>query len=285
MKNSRSVVRGMIACGLALAMIGSVAAQTATEGSAKVVRIKGQARYTTGNNVWKYDLKVGSVVKPGTVIQTSTDPGSYVDLVIEGDMPMVRAVVNATGPTTQNAPNTGFQAKAEQNTVRIAENSVLGVDKLSSINTGADVVTDTQLDLKAGRIIGNVKKMSAASKYEIKLPNGVAGIKGTFYDISADGVVRVVTGTVVVAYVGQDGNVVTQTVGAGQQFDARTGQISPIPQSVMQELRRITPQGGGAYATPTKFNVGPEIFYVSPVRGKGPPFTPPGPPPVVPPGK
>ena len=27
--------------------------------------------------------------------------------------------------------------------------------------------------------------MSAASKYEVKIPNGVAGVRGTLYDIQA----------------------------------------------------------------------------------------------------
>ena len=68
---------------------------------------------------------------------------------------------------------------AEQNIVRMWENTLLGVDKLTFTQTGADVVTETQLDLKAGHIFGMVKKMSAASKYEVKIPNGVAGIRGT----------------------------------------------------------------------------------------------------------
>ena len=56
------------------------------------------------------------------------------------------------------------------------ENSALGIDKLTSMDTGSDSVTETQLDLKAGHIMGSVKKLSAASKYEVKIPNGVAGI-------------------------------------------------------------------------------------------------------------
>ena len=78
--------------------------------------------------------------------------------------------------------------------VRIWENTLLGIDKLTETQTGADVVTETQLDLKAGHIFGTVKKMSAASKYEVKIPNGVAGIRGTVYDISAEGVVKVSVG-------------------------------------------------------------------------------------------
>ena len=44
------------------------------------------------------------------------------------------------------------------------------------LERGADVVTDTELDLKAGHILGTVKKMSANSKYEIKLPKAALGL-------------------------------------------------------------------------------------------------------------
>ncbi len=280
MKRTRSLLNGLVACGVALAMVSTLAAQSAMEGAAKVVRIKGSARYTTGKGAWQ-PLKVGAVLRPGAVIQTSTDKGSYVDLVLgDGEGVMPRPVAyNPSAPSS--SASVTYLPRSEQNTVRVMENTVLGIDKLSTLQTGADVVTDTQLDLKAGRIMGNVKKMSAASKYEIKLPNGVAGIRGTFYDITADGIVRVITGSVVVATVSADGTVVTQVVNAGQQYDARTGQISPISQAVMKEIEPVIPTGPAQAAMPTSYKVGPEVHYVSPVRGK--PWWVPGPPPVVPP--
>src|SRR5205814_9579473 len=105
-----------------------------------------------------------------------------------------------------------YQPTAEQNIIRVWENSLLGIDKLTSMETGADVVTETQLDRKAGRIFGSVKKMSAASKYEVKIPNGVAGIRGTIFEITAEGIIRVASGSVVLAFVGADGTVTTQEV-------------------------------------------------------------------------
>ena len=87
--------------------------------------------------------------------------------------------------------------------MRLWGNTLLSIDKLTSTQTGADEVTETQLDLKAGHIFGTVKKMSAGSKYEVKVPNGVAGIRGTVYDISADGVIKVLSGSCVVAVVAQ----------------------------------------------------------------------------------
>jgi hypothetical protein len=107
------------------------------------------------------------------------------------------------------------------------------------METGADTVSETQLDLKAGHIFGSVKKMSAASKYEVKIPNGVAGIRGTVYDLTVEGVLKVTAGSVVLAYVGADSTVVTQVVLGGQEFDARSGQITPLPPSEMQTLLHI----------------------------------------------
>jgi hypothetical protein len=132
-----------------------------------------------------------------------------------------------------------YQPKTEQDAVRIFENTVLGIDKLTVDQTGADTVTETQLDLKAGSIFGAVKKLSAASKYEIKIPTGVAGIRGTIYFISADGVLRVLTGSVVLAYVSADGSVVTQVIAAGQQFDLRNAQFSSATGSALNDMRSL----------------------------------------------
>ena len=166
-----------------------------------------------------------------------------------------------------------YQPSAEQNIVRVKEDSILGIDKLTSMETGADVVTDTQLDLQRGKIFGNVKKMSAASKYEVKIPNGVAGIRGTTYEISADGLVRVTVGSVVMAYVGPDGTVVTQVVMGGQQFDARTGQITPIPNDLMKDMDasgRDSRIFMGNESRPTEFTEDHTIYRVSPTHGHHP---------------
>ena len=231
MKNNRNLLKGLVACGIALAMVSSLAAQTPEQGAAKVVRMKGSARYTTGGNVWQ-PLKLGAVLKPGAIIQTGLDKGSYVDLVLgDGNAPLPSSpVTRPVGSANAVPPNAGGGggAKADQNVVRLFENTVLGVDKVTNMNTGADAVTETQLDLKAGHILGTVKKMSANSKYEIKLPKGVAGIRGTWYDLTADGLLKVMDGSVVLAHVKDDGTVVTQVVNSNQQFNSQTGQLTPL---------------------------------------------------------
>ncbi len=237
MKQTRRLINGLVACAAVFALVSIAAAQT--EGTAKVIRIKGPARFTTGNNVWQ-PLKVGTVLKPGSIIQTSTEEGSYVDVALGAvNAPVPRPA--AFQPSIPSSMAVGYTPSAEQNVVRIWQNSALGIDRLSSQQTGAQEVTDTQLDLKQGHITGNVKKMSAASKYEIKLPNGVAGIRGTLYDITSDGVVQVYVGSLVLSWVDpKSGQVTTQVVMGGQQYDARTGQLTPLPESAMRSLQTVS---------------------------------------------
>jgi hypothetical protein len=218
MKETQSILNSLVACGVALAMVSTLAAQSGDQSAAKVVRLKGAVRYSTGNNVWQ-PLKLGDVVRPGTAIQTAAD--SRVDLVL-GD---------ASAPVARPMPSDmiSYQPMAEQNVVRLWENTLMGVDKLTEMRTGEAVVTETALDLKAGHITGSVKKMSAASKYEVKLPNGVAGIKGTIYECYAEGVIKVREGSIVVAYPGANGAIVTQVIMSMQMFDIRTGILSPLP--------------------------------------------------------
>lgn len=238
MKYTRSVITGFLACGMVLAMVSSALAQTTKEGAAKVVRIVGSARYSTGGGVWQ-PLNVGDIVRPGTTIQTDREQGSYVDIVLgDGGTPAVASrTTGDIAPVTVGYTTVRKTAVGQYNTVRLFENTVMGVDKLTAVDTGADLVTETQLDLRAGRILGNVKKQSAASRYEIKLPNGVAGIRGTIFEITADGRIRVAEGTVVLSVVDADGKVQTRVISGGNEYDPRTDQILPLSADVLSGLQ------------------------------------------------
>ena len=260
MKKTRSILNSLVACGVALAMVSTLAAQSGDQTAAKVVRLKGAVRYSTGNNVWQ-PLKLGDVVRPGTAIQTASD--SRVDLVL-GD---------ASAPVARPLPADmmSYVPTAEQNMVRLWENTLMGVDKLTEMRTGEAVVTETALDLKAGHITGSVKKMTAASKYEVKLPNGVAGIKGTVYECYAEGVIKVREGSMVVAYTGANGAIVTQVVMSMQMFDIRTGILSPLPDTdktgidgIIRELQTglfLVPQG----LRPPNVNQIEPLIYIQPI--------------------
>src|SRR5437016_4865726 len=190
-----------------VALIGALAGsstQAGEMGKAVVRSIRGSAQYAEGSN-W-LPLRVGQILKPGSIVRTANE--SQVDLFMD-----------------QNGP-----------VVRLVENTQLGIDKLNFDATGIDTVIETQLDLKSGRILGIVMKMSHDSKYEIKTPNGVAGIRGTEYDVWATSVVRVISGSLVVVYVKSDGTVVTQVVNAGEMFVPSEGAVRPIPADQLSQL-------------------------------------------------
>jgi hypothetical protein len=262
MKQNNRIVNWLIACGLALAMVTSVSAQTAKDRTGKVVKLKGAARYSVGNNVWQ-PLKLGDIVKSGTLIQTAA--GSFVDLVLGGDGNLVAP--RAGSPSSSGG--VGYAPKAEQDVIRVKEDSVLALDRLSVIDTGTDQVTDTQLDLRSGKVFGSVKKLNATSRYEIKLPNGVAGIRGTVYQISAEGVVQVLTGSVVISWVAPDGTPRTETVNGGFQFDARTGQTTPLPQPIADQMTQDVSEGILVPAPPTTFIEDRTVYFVSPTQDVG----------------
>jgi hypothetical protein len=228
-----------ICCALALA-VASAPAQS--NGTAQVVRLKGAARASSGNFVWQ-PIKVGDVLQPGTMIQTSADPGSYMDLALGGNQtPAPQSMVYRPSIPSSFAPaTTTFQPTSEQNTIRVWGDGILAIDILSTIQTGEQPVTHTQLDLKRGHLTGNVKKLSAASKYEIKFPNGVAGVRGTVFDIQAAGIIKVYLGSMVVAWVDpQTQKVTTQTITGGQSYDVSTSQFSALPTESMDELGQLT---------------------------------------------
>jgi hypothetical protein len=275
MKQIRNVIHGLVACGVIFAMVSSVAAQTAVQGKAKVVRIKGPARYNLGDNNWQ-QLKVGMLLSAGTVIQTAKEAESFVDIVLVDPNASVTGATTYKPSVPSSTSSAAVQADINQNIVRIYENSALSIDKLNFSHTGADIVTDTQLELKSGRIAGSVKKMSAASRYDVKLPNGVAGIRGTTYYIDGNEV-KVLDGSVVVAYTDpKSGNTVTQEVKAGQKLDMRTGLISNLTPGEINALKTVEGLIVSMGTEPTTISLEqPVEIFSSPVNGSSA-GTPPG---------
>ena len=224
----------------------------------------GDARYFLAGDSTPHVLKTGMILKSGTTVQTASGLNNYVDIVLNNSS-AIAAPPASPSEISQASQVSHSMPKAEQDGIRIFDNTVLLIDKLTLTATGADTVTDTELDLKAGSILGTVKKLSPSSKYEVKIPNGVAGIRGTIYFLSANGILRVVSGRVVIAYVGPDGNVVTQPVNAGEQFDTNTGLVTPISAPTLLDLIRYS-LDFRIFTRPITF-VAPDhrIYFVSPV--------------------
>jgi len=290
MKKTRSLVGSLLACGVALAMITTVTAQTTQERVVKVLRVKGPARYMAPGGQWQ-NLSAGTVLHAGYVVQTAKDsPGSFVDLVVgEG------VGVQASGPPMGVNPyafwaGTGVhKPRLDQDGIRLMENTALAIDKLLVTDTGEATITETQLDLRKGHIIGNVKKMTAGSRYEIKYPNGVAGIRGSTYDMNltestANGqtvvncVLGMVNGSAVLSFIKPDGSTIAQTILPTQSFDTSTGVMGTIPpdlQSYVQQVimdMTVPQQVEVRFITPSQAVITP----VSSTKGVGLPPTPGG---------
>lgn len=231
----------MMAAVLTLALVSNATAENSKVRTGKVVRIKGDARYSTGNKVWQ-PLKVGATLKSGNVVQTAAN--SFVDIVIneEATAEAVALKPISMSASSSSASSGGGGASViptpDQDVVRVLDDSYLVFDSLTATATSADTVTETLLDLKKGSIFGSVKKQAAASRFEVKTPNGVAGIRGTIFLISTSSI-SCLTGSVVCAYTDAQGNVGTQVVGAGQQFNIITHESGAIGGAVMSSLRSM----------------------------------------------
>ena len=143
--------RRTAACVLLIALCAgtnSLQAATSVPGIAEVRAITGSATFTTNGSPAR-PLKTGMRLHSGATIKTG--PGSVVDLFL------------------------GSSA----GTLRLAENSVLAIGTLTLTDTGVDTAVEVDLELPDGDIYFNVNKLSKASRYEVRMPNGVAGIRGT----------------------------------------------------------------------------------------------------------
>jgi hypothetical protein len=216
MKSTQILFTWLAVVGLALATAGTASAQDGQR-TAEVVRLKGSARYSTDGGTWQ-PLKIGTMLSNGAVIQTAED--SNVDVVFsEGKSPVRRPRVGEFS---------SFSPTVSRDVIRIQADSVMAIDKMTATDTGADKITETQVDLRSGSLAGAVRKVSAASTFEIKIPNGVAGIRGTLFAITALGVIQCWEGSLAIAIGGGPDGPKVEILEAGYQYDIRTGQITPV---------------------------------------------------------
>jgi hypothetical protein len=145
--------------------------------------------------------------------------------------------------------------------------TMLAIDKLTISDTGVDTVSDTELDLWQGRIFASVKKLSAASQYLVKIPNGIAGVRGTLFEIDASGWCAVLKSSVVLAIAGPHDAVTTYVVGEGNQLNPQTGQISPLPPDLLNLLQQISRALDTVYVEIVSFTYDRTFCFISPTSG------------------
>jgi hypothetical protein len=147
----------ILACALALALAGITVLHAAEEGrkegKASVRSVRGKVEYNDHGN-W-VPLKPNMKFASGVSIRTG--PKGVTDISVNGLSSAVR-ITNAT---------------------------TLEIKEMSYVGSAREGDTTTMLNLLSGTVLGNVKKISANSRYEITTPHGVAGIRGTDWLVSA----------------------------------------------------------------------------------------------------
>ena len=146
--------------------IGSAPGPGAQQGYAQAQSIRnGQAEYSLDGREWK-ELTIGLRLSSGAMVRTDTN--AFVDLFLKHNGPVVR----------------------------VTPDTLLILKKLYFETSDQETVIQTLLYLPQGRILGAVKKLSAFSTYEVLTPEDTVGIRGTQYDVSANGRIEVFEGAV-----------------------------------------------------------------------------------------
>jgi len=265
--NKLKFLLGVAVCG---AIFSAAVAQAGIQGYGTVIRSVGLASYSLGDNQW-HPLQAGKYLPVGATIRTGHD--GIVDIVLGKEVSMPQAAWQPQRISfAPDAPVRGlinYKPAVEQNIIRVTPDSVVAIDKLTIIDTGADTVSDTELNLKQGKIYASVKKLTGASQYFIKLPNGIAGVRGTLFSISADGTINCYEskgGGVLLSLVGADGNATTYTVLPGQGFSPGDP-AAALPANVMSDLGSIFTSLCTSYFQAVDFSFDHTRTYVSPTQG------------------
>ena len=255
-------------CGFVLMLTAGASAQSIQPGVVTVVRVVGEARYSLGDGKW-HPLVAGKILAAGAVIQAGHD--AAVDIILGKKilMPQAEPLPDRISLAADSDVRgyVSYKPSVEQNVIRMTSDTMLAIDKLTVSDTGVDTVSDTELDLRQGRIYCSVKKLSGASQYLIKIPNGIAGVRGTLFVIDASGYVGVLKNSVVLSIIGSDGKPTTVVVGEGSQFDPKNGLITPLPAGSNAGLDQIITALRTLYWGAVNFNFDWTQCHISPIHG------------------
>jgi hypothetical protein len=272
MKNFKIVLAAIV--GIAIAGIATTAsAQQATkQGYATAVRVEGIVTYSLGKGQPEYPLVAGKYLPPGAIIFTKDN--GVCDLILgkSVDLPQAKWAPDRISPAPDAAVRgyVTYKPTADQNAVRLTPNSTLAIDKLSIVDTGADTVADTELDLQKGKIFASVRKLSGASQYIVKLPNGVAGVRGTMFSISVDGSVACFESTgggVILALTLADGSSKTFVIAPGYLMDPTTGQPATMTPQLQHVLKDVFDALRTTYFQVVNFEFDHTGCFISPTTG------------------
>ena len=214
--NSFRSMGGLVArltVGVALFALASAAQAAVEKGSASVITVQGGAEYSTDGTTWT-SLKRGESLREGAIIRTSTSAAADLDLGRNGSR------------------------------LRVMPGSTVALTALTYEQTGLETIVNTQIDLRSGKVVGAVQKLSSTSKYEVKTAKTVATVRGTRYSMEADGKLVVAEGSVVVVSLKEDGSSVTRVVNASEVFSPVSGSVVAAQDAELGDV------GGSASSVP-----------------------------------
>jgi hypothetical protein len=156
--NIMKILRLLCILCLVLGVAGLGYTQEMTKRTATVSDFKGNVEVKTSATEWA-PAKIGLILNEGDAISTKTDSWALLSL-------------------------DGAQATA---TVEVKSNSQLKLAEL--IENKAENVQNTLLDLSIGEILIKAKKVrSDKSKFEVKTPTSIVGVKGTTFSVTVEAV-------------------------------------------------------------------------------------------------
>ncbi len=227
-------IKAMAFCAIAVLSTTTAHAQARAR-EAIVTALAGDVRYSAGGTGAFTPVSSRSSLHEGDVIKTGR--GSHVDVDM-GD-------------------NVGV--------IQVAPNSTVTLQTMKVTRTEADVVTETDLDLKQGALFFKVNKLAKASRYEITTPKGIAGIRGTTGYINADGTLVIGDGVGAISYPKPGGGTDTFVLRDGEMVGPEDKPPHPAPgpllRDIVDALRDAATHGLGQDVKPF---VPPVDFFVSP---------------------
>ena len=268
-------VKFLLAAFASMLMVSAAtaAALETKPGCATVVRVEGQVDYNLGDGNW-HPLVAGKALPPGSTIRTHFNGHTDIVLGREVEFPQAKSVPQRIGQAAdaQVVGYVDYRPSAEQNVIRLTPDTTVSIDKLFITDTGADSVGDTELNLTQGKIFCSVKKLNGASQFLVKIPKGIAGVRGTKFSIDIFGTVvcfESSNGGVVISFTGANGIPVTYLVTPGSILDPVTGQLANLSPSDLAFINEVFSSLRTLYLIILNFDYDRTECFVSPGR----PFT------------
>jgi hypothetical protein len=192
---------------LAVGFSGTALYAQPASGTVTVRGLMGSATYSTAGSA-AMPLRPDSTIPIGSVVKTGT--GAAVDLSLSHNAGVVRLLQNAT----------------------------LSIDHFNASGPTTGAPVDIQLNLSGGAMLGFDQKLSATSKYRVKVPQGIADVTGSKYRLDAQGYLVLLEGTALFAFVSAGGEPTPfpMTAPPAVYFSPLEGGVRPAPSELEREV-------------------------------------------------